>query len=198
MGVDIVDFWRKGYEKRGGGEHDDAKEAEHVSRLLTLSGRETLLDVGCGAGSLLAKLPAKSKTGLDFSKPSLDKAKANNPRARFVLGEAADLPFASNSFDRVLSYSTFIYYPRDYALKALAELERVCKKGGRILVGDVADASAYPGGRIVYGLRTRLLNLAGKPHYTCYSRRFFEMRGFEIETNPFNKKRFNAVKDIDK
>ena len=193
----IVDFWRKEHNAHAGGQYGDKKVARHIAKLLELSGRESLLDVGCGEGLLLSNLPAGKKTGLDYSRQSVEIARKKNPGARFVVGDADKLPFKNNSFDRVLSHSTFIYYSSSYAERALHELERVCKPEGVILVGDVEDVDCYRGGRLGYKIRTAVLDLLGKPYYTCFARDFFESRGFKTEKSPFNK-RFNAVKRKEK
>jgi len=152
-----------------------------------------LLDVGCGGGVLLKNLPAKKKTGLDYSKGRIHEAQKNVPEATFDQGDADALPYPDDSFDRVLSHSTFMYYTRPYAEKALRELERVCNTGGIVMVGDVEDIEQYPGGRWIYELRTRLLKTLGRGHYTALSRRFFQERGYSIVPSPFNK-RFYAIK----
>jgi SAM-dependent methyltransferase len=101
-----------------------------------------LLDVGCGNGLVLSRLGAGYKRvfGIDYSEVMIAEAKATMPKARFSVGEAGMLPFEDAAFDRVLCYSIFHYFPDDeYAVRAVAELVRVCAPGGIVLIGDLLD-----------------------------------------------------------
>ena len=61
------------------------------------------------------------------------------------VAEASSLPFADRSFDAVISWSVFFYFDSlEYAEKALDEMRRVIRPGGRIFVGDVNDLSKKP------------------------------------------------------
>jgi len=109
-----------------------------------------VLDVGCGTGYHLAALFAAAKsaggktieaklsdpgfdlTGIDVSKAMLEAARKVAPNARFVEGRAELLPFENESFDTVLCmFSTLNLC--DYA-KALAEMYRVLKRGGKLIL----------------------------------------------------------------
>lgn len=192
--MSLETYWKSRWEKAlYGGQYSEREVAVFVADHMKLTEHTTLLDVGCGGGLLLKNLPAKQKTGMDYSKGRIAEAKKNVPDATFDQGDAAKLPYADGAFDRVLSHSTFMYYTRPYAEKALSEMERVCKTGGIIMVGDVEDADKYPGGRGVYELRTLVLQMLGQGHYTALNRKFFEERGYFIVPSPFNK-RFYAIK----
>jgi ubiquinone/menaquinone biosynthesis C-methylase UbiE len=54
-------------------------------------------------------------------------------RAEFVFGDAANLPFGAQAFDRIFTVNT-IYFWED-AARVLAELGRVLKKDGRLVIG---------------------------------------------------------------
>jgi demethylmenaquinone methyltransferase/2-methoxy-6-polyprenyl-1,4-benzoquinol methylase len=66
----------------------------------------TTLDVACGTGFLTRHLPG-DVTGLDQSAQMLEEAKRKAPDARFVQGDAFDLPFPDASFDRL--FTSFFY-----------------------------------------------------------------------------------------
>lgn len=95
-----------------------------------------VLDAGCGSGPLSAALRAKGAivTGFDGSPAMVE-------LARQRLGDDADLqvadlgrplPFADDAFDDAVA-SLVLHYLRDWA-PPLAELRRVLKPGGRLLL----------------------------------------------------------------
>jgi len=104
---------------------------------LAATGDEHALDVGCGAGALaLALAPIVADVvGIDRVPELLalgrDRAPAN---VSFVEGDAEALPFADASFDLVGTLRTLhhVQHPE----RVLAELARVCRPGGRVLVVD--------------------------------------------------------------
>ncbi|MFI1197237.1 class I SAM-dependent methyltransferase [Micromonospora sp. NPDC020750] len=112
-----------------------------------VSGRR-ILDAGCGSGPLSAALRAKGAvvTGFDVSAAMVD-------LARQRLGEDADLhvadlsaplPFPDAEFDDVVA-SLVLHYLEDWS-GPLAELRRVLKPGGRLLLSvnhPVAHAIEY-------------------------------------------------------
>jgi arsenite methyltransferase len=104
---------------------------------------ERILDLGCGPGYYVAELaeqvgPEGAVAGLDLSAPMLAVARsrceglANTSLAE---GEATALPFEDASFDAVVSVQVMEYVP-DVAA-ALAEIHRVLRPGGRVVLWDV-------------------------------------------------------------
>jgi SAM-dependent methyltransferase len=96
-----------------------------------------LLDVGTGSGGTVAipaALSGAKVVGLDVTPELFDHARRRAAEAgvdiEWVEGDAADLPFADASFDRVVSTFGAMFAP-DHA-RAAAELVRVCRPGGRI------------------------------------------------------------------
>ncbi|HEX7543556.1 MAG TPA: class I SAM-dependent methyltransferase, partial [Candidatus Limnocylindrales bacterium] len=70
----------------------------------------TILDLGCGPGGLavelVARLPEVRIVGLDLSPSMIERAKRHESeggRLRFIVGDAADLPFEAETFDIVVS-----------------------------------------------------------------------------------------------
>jgi ubiquinone/menaquinone biosynthesis C-methylase UbiE len=108
-------------------------------RRLHMAPEVCVLDVGCGTGAFLASLahasPHARLTGVDLSWDMLQVA-------RHRLGSETDLsqtraealPFATASFDVVVSTSAFHFIRHPVA--ALAEMLRVLKPSGRIVVTD--------------------------------------------------------------
>lgn len=95
-----------------------------------------LLDVACGTGN--AAVPAAERgaavTGLDITPKLLEvareRARAAGVDVELVEGDAENLPFDDDSFDRVTSVFGTMFAP-DHR-RAMAELVRVCKPGGTV------------------------------------------------------------------
>jgi SAM-dependent methyltransferase len=100
----------------------------------TVRSPNSVLDVGCGTGSLtfvLAKhLPGAKITGIDFSQAYVDFARTQTPndRIKFEQGDAAALPYSDQEFDCALSLLVLNFIPD--AEKAAREMARVTKRGG--------------------------------------------------------------------
>lgn len=89
-----------------------------------------VLELGCGAGTYVRLLGKAGHrvTGLDYSLPSLRRARAADPGGlgHYVAGDAYALPFAAAAFDAVLCIGV---------LQALAEPERAIHEMARVVVG---------------------------------------------------------------
>lgn len=103
---------------------------------------DELLDVACGPGSIALDLaPHVARvTGLDLTPAMLDQARAAQARrgvtnAEWLVGDAAALPFPDASFSLVSSGAAFHHFEEPG--RVLAEMARVCRPGGRIVVIDV-------------------------------------------------------------
>ncbi len=101
-----------------------------------------VLDVACGAGHVAEELAphVHQVVGLDLT-PALLQLGAQRLRqsgVRNVLlqeGDATRLPFIDGSFDLVVCRSALHHVP-DPA-RAVAEMARVCRPGGRVIVSDM-------------------------------------------------------------
>jgi SAM-dependent methyltransferase len=104
--------------------------------LADLAGDESVRDVGCGNGRYLAELRARGHRGFtcgaDLSHGILRNARATAGDVRLLVSDAQALPFASDSFDVVLSMH-MLYHVPDRA-QALSEIRRVVRPGGVALV----------------------------------------------------------------
>ena len=109
-----------------------------------------LLDVGTGTGRHAIALAARGAhvTAVDFSDEMLAKARAK-PGAERVRWIAHDvltpLPFAAASFDRVLSGLVIEHIPVAALAGFFAELGRVARPGGRIVVTAMHPAMFVKG-----------------------------------------------------
>ena len=92
-----------------------------------------VLDVGCGPGDNGRHLASRTNyVGCDLSSLALRMAHATLPSSHFALGESQSLPFASDSFDVVLS--TYALEHLVFARQSLEEMWRVCRNGGLLLL----------------------------------------------------------------
>lgn len=125
----------------------DRIEKEPVYEFLQPLAGEEILDVGCGTGNLsleLARMGARV-TGIDISDEMLEvarrKADAEGLRIAFLKGDFMNLPFAANSFDKVVSVTALEFAPDLKA--ALEECYRVLRPGGRLVVGVIGGNSLW-------------------------------------------------------
>jgi SAM-dependent methyltransferase len=105
---------------------------------------EAVLDVGCGTGvdTIIAAMitgPAGKAVGIDVISKMLEKAKNNISMTElkniaFQQASAEKLPFPDQHFDVVISNGAFNLVP--IKVKALAEVYRVLKPAGRLMVAD--------------------------------------------------------------
>jgi SAM-dependent methyltransferase len=90
------------------------------------------LENGCGIGTYVQRLAALggSVSGLEFD---FERARQATARARQVVNGAGEhLPFASLSFDLILSHEVLEHVQDDRA--AVAEMARVLRRGGRAVL----------------------------------------------------------------
>ncbi|HET6874134.1 MAG TPA: class I SAM-dependent methyltransferase [Acidimicrobiales bacterium] len=124
-----------------------------VLELARISTGSSLLDVGCGTGSLaIAAARATSGSGrvvgIDPAPRQLDRARSKARRAGldvdFQQGVIEDLPFPDASFDVVTSTLMMHHLPAEQRQSGLAEIRRVLKPSGRLVVADF-DYADDPG-----------------------------------------------------
>ncbi len=128
--------------------------AIEFAAFVELGDGERILDVGCGTGSLAGVIVSVTTTstidGVDLAAPYIEYAARTHrdPRLHFQVGDACALPFASCSFDRVLSLLVLHFVPRP--LEAVAEMRRVARPGA-LLAAAVWDLrGGFPAGRIFF------------------------------------------------
>jgi ubiquinone/menaquinone biosynthesis C-methylase UbiE len=115
-----------------------------IKRIRTVAENQPVrvLDVGCGTGlfteRIRAALPRASVWGIDLVSGMLTKgAERWRRHAGHIVPIQADserLPFAAGSFDVVTCANSFHHYPHQD--RAIAEMRRVLKPGGRLMVID--------------------------------------------------------------
>jgi len=104
----------------------DEERTALASTLAALSPARTL-DVACGTGFLTQHLHGEI-TGLDQSASMLELAQAKIPEGQFINGDALDLPFADDTFDRVLTSFFYGHLEEDDRKAFLGEARRVARE----------------------------------------------------------------------
>ena len=106
------------------------------------TGADRVLDVACGPGFLTMAFAVRAAeaVGVDATEAFLGLAREEAARrglgnVQFESGDAERLPHADASFDLVACRAAFHHFPRPE--RVLAEMARVAKPGGRLLVADL-------------------------------------------------------------
>jgi len=116
------------------------EEYEMVTQAAKLEGGEILLDIGCGSGiysrPFARRLNRGAVVGLDLSLPMLSYATSRAQAQRIenlllIHGDAFHLAFPDNEFDAINCTATIHLFSNADLLKALEEVTRVLKPGGR-------------------------------------------------------------------
>ena len=136
------------------------RDRDWLFEQLALTGNEVVLDVGCGHGLLLIgaakRLTAGKAHGIDLwvqedqasnsRDATLENAVIEGVEGKIEIhsGDMRKMPFASGSFDTITS-SWAIHNIHDKAEreKALQEIIRVLKSGGRLAILDIDHAPGY-------------------------------------------------------
>lgn len=103
----------------------------------------SFLDIGTGSGFMVIEAAKRGMkaTGLDISKEAIvlcrelarrELQKKESVGAKFVVGDAENLPFDESQFDRVVSIALLEHLENDK--KAIKEIARVTKKDGIISI----------------------------------------------------------------
>jgi len=132
---------------------------EKIVDMVRLQPGESVLDVGCGTGTLA--IIAKERVGrtghvvgIDPSVQLINGARHKAARRRlkidFEIAGIEQLNYPDHSFDVVLSTFMMHHLPGDFRHQGLAEVARVLKPGGRLLIVDFRG----PAGKIALGENT--------------------------------------------
>ncbi|MGE0210208.1 MAG: methyltransferase domain-containing protein [Parvibaculaceae bacterium] len=115
-----------------------------------------LLDIGCGTGRLAIRAaglfrnqPGVEAFGIDATPEMVAlarrRAAEEGSSARFEVGIGEALPFEDGSLDAVTSSYFFHHLPPEAKREALAEMLRVAKPGGRIVITDYGRPRGFLG-----------------------------------------------------
>jgi ubiquinone/menaquinone biosynthesis C-methylase UbiE len=125
---------------------------KRVVELASLKPGESVLDVGCGTGTLAIAAkrcvgPQGRVSGIDPSPEMIQRArkKARKSGIEIIFENAAaeKLPFPDAAFDCVLSTVMLHHLPEEARRKCLSEIRRVLKPGGRLLAVDFGGPAEH-------------------------------------------------------
>ncbi|PIV00992.1 hypothetical protein COS54_01870 [Candidatus Shapirobacteria bacterium CG03_land_8_20_14_0_80_39_12] len=115
-----------------------ARRARIIFANLDINGNEKILEIGCGRGFYLKTLkevwPKLEVTGIDLNLEYLKKAEefVGELKVNLRVADATKLPFEDKTFDRIIATEILEHIPDDQ--KAIAEIYRVLKPGGMVMI----------------------------------------------------------------
>jgi ubiquinone/menaquinone biosynthesis C-methylase UbiE len=120
-------------------------EVKLVFKQLAAAANQKILDIGCGDGIWTNQLATSSGakiTGLDYSAHDLKIAKKRAAQMKitninYLKGDAQQMPFRKNTYDKVFSISTLEHIKND--AKTFKEMYRVLKPGGTAIISVPVD-----------------------------------------------------------
>ncbi|MGE4307383.1 MAG: class I SAM-dependent methyltransferase [Novosphingobium sp.] len=133
----------------------DRREAELIDELMGDVQGLDVLDVGCGDGALMASISYKGAnvTGVDPDDAMLaaarQRAEASGLSFHLLSGSAEALPFADCSFDRIVGVTVLCFIEKPDI--AIAEMARVLRPGGEIILGELGKTNIWAAVRRIKG-----------------------------------------------
>jgi SAM-dependent methyltransferase len=115
----------------------------HFAELVLTEGGGPVVDVGCGPGRITGHLAALGLdvSGIDLSPGMVAEARRRHPEIHFRVGSLAGLDLADASMAGVVAWYSIIHTPRELLPEVFAELRRVLRPDGPLLLafqaGDV-------------------------------------------------------------
>jgi len=120
---------------------------ERAADLAAVAPGDRVLDVATGTGDLAVELARRvggtgEVVGLDFSESMLEIARDKAPELRFEQGNALELPYGDGEF----AAATVGFGARNFSdlSRGLAEMRRVVKPGGRVVVLEITTPRRPP------------------------------------------------------
>ena len=118
---------------------------QRTASLARLQPGDAVLDVGCGTGTLAMEVArrvgrAGRVAGVDPGTEQIARARSKAARRHvpieFQIGVIEQLPFPDQTFDVVFSTLMMHHLPASLKRQGLADIARVLKPGGRLVIAD--------------------------------------------------------------
>jgi len=143
-----------------------------------------VLDVGSGEGHItecLRALPHVAEVvGLDGSVTAISSGKKRYPNLDLLVGDAYNIPFVDQYFDIVVLNNIWEHVPDP--LRLLAEIKRICREGGHVVVSTPSRYRTINLARALYG---RDVTFISNRHITEYTvgqvKEQLRYGGFDVE-----------------
>lgn len=118
-------------------EHFEKTRYGNIRKKILKNLKGKILDAGCGTGRNFQYYNEKAMViGIDISSKMLEVAKKrayeSNAKIEVLKGDLRNLKFKDNSFDNAMASFVLCVIPERYEKKALEELVRVTKPGGKL------------------------------------------------------------------
>ncbi len=138
------------------------------------------LDACCGTGRHAAHLAGRGwdVVGIDATHEMLEVARAKTPAVRFEQGDVLDLPLADDAVDLAVCSLALTHVPDLGA--AIAELARVVRPGGTIVLADIHPTMALLGGTAAFPHEGGLAHVRNLHHPVSAYVRAFHAAGLEV------------------
>ena len=153
----------------------NGRNSRMVIELANIKPGDQVLDVACGTGSLTLTAqryvgPSGKVYGIDASPEMIEVAKKKASRSGlpviFDLGLLEQLAFPAAAFDVVISRLAIHHLPDDLKHRGFAEILRVLKPGGRLLIADFSPPTnpvLKHGMSVLFGHRMMQSNIGSLP-----------------------------------
>jgi SAM-dependent methyltransferase len=149
-----------------------------------------VLDAGCGTGGYLRWLLEEGSfaeaAGIDLASSAIDYARTRVPEADLRVAPLSQLPFPDESFDLVVTNDVLQHVDEAELDKSLAELRRVLRPDGTLLVRtngssslrrERSDWRAYDSGTLRAQLERTGLTVEHVTHANCLPSLWGRLRG---------------------
>lgn len=100
-----------------------------------------VLEIGASNGARLAKIRDRYQakaTAVEPSEAAVVEGRKSFPEIQFFISTAKSLPLPDESYDCIIVNSVFHWIDRKSLLGSIAEIDRVLKPNGHLLIGDFA------------------------------------------------------------
>ena len=150
----------------------ESRSARNFLEAVDPQPEDFVLDAGCGSGRNISVLSPRVKgvMGIDYAEHMVQKARERVAaekltNVKLMPGDLTALQFPSDSFDKVVCASVLQYLDRAGCERALEEMIRVCKPGGRLVLHVKNGTSLYGVSLKCARTAARLLGRPAKPEF---------------------------------